>query len=145
VGDGSAPEHHRRGLHDLLAAQPHLVPLSLLLHATTRASWIEAAAAGTYTAGLEAEGFIHCSTAGQLERVARAFPVMEGLVLLCVDEARLEAEVRWEGTIDDGPRFPHVYGAINLDAVVDVVALPPGRDGRYALPSEVALLDLRYR
>ncbi len=119
--------------------------MALIVHATTRDAWIAGAAAGTFAVGsLEAEGFIHCSTPAQLERVALAFPRRDDLVLLCLDERRLEPEVRYEGSWDGGPRFPHVYGAINLDAVVDVVALPLGSSGRYALPSEVVLLERRY-
>ena len=119
--------------------------MTLILHATSRSAWIEAAAAGAFTApSLDDEGFIHCSTPAQLERVARAFPPLEGLVLLCLDEARIDSVVRYEGSIEDGPRFPHVYGPINLDAVVDVVDLPPGPGGRYRLPSEIARLERRY-
>jgi uncharacterized protein (DUF952 family) len=119
--------------------------VALIVHATSRGAWVSGAAAGAFTApSLEDEGFIHCSTPAQLERVARAFPRRDDLVLLCLDEGRLAAEVRYEGSLEDGPRFPHVYGAINLDAVVDVVALPLGAGGRYALPSEVVLLERRY-
>jgi uncharacterized protein (DUF952 family) len=119
--------------------------VSLILHATSRAAWIEAAAAGAFTApSLELEGFIHCSTPEQLERVAVAFPRLDDLVLLCVDETRLTADVRYEGSRDDGPQFPHVYGPIDLDAIVDVIDFPRDAAGRYALPSEVAGLERRY-
>jgi uncharacterized protein (DUF952 family) len=119
--------------------------VALIVHATTRGAWIAGAEASAFAArSLEDEGFIHCSTPAQLERVARAFPHRDDLVLLCLDERRLEPEVRYEGSSEDGPRFPHVYGAINLDAVVDVVALPLGAGDRYALPPEVFLLERRY-
>jgi uncharacterized protein (DUF952 family) len=56
----------------------------------------------------------------------------------------VRAEVRYEGSYEGGERFPHVYGPIDLEAVVDVVALPAGAEGRYALPSEIAVLERRY-
>jgi uncharacterized protein (DUF952 family) len=119
--------------------------LSLILHATSRIAWIEGADAGVFTApSLELEGFIHCSTPAQLERVALAFPPLDELVLLCVDETRLSAELRYESSHEDGPQFPHVYGPIDLDAVVDVVDFPPDADGRYVLPPEIAGLQRRY-
>jgi uncharacterized protein (DUF952 family) len=119
--------------------------VALILHATSRAAWIEAAEAGAFTApSLELEGFIHCSTPEQLERVAVAFPRLDDLVLLCLDDTRITADVRYEGSHEGGPRFPHVYGPIDLDAVVDVVDFPRSAGGRYVLPSEVAALERRY-
>ena len=67
-----------------------------------------------YTADtLPSEGFIHCSTAEQWPRVlAERFAGRDDLVLLEIDTARLTAELRWE----DG--FPHVYGPLEVEAVV---------------------------
>jgi uncharacterized protein (DUF952 family) len=70
--------------------------------------------------------------------------LLDDLVLLCVDETRVGAEIRYERSHEGGERFPHVYGPIDLDAVVDVVALPADARGRFALPSEIAVLERRY-
>ena len=51
---------------------------------------------------------------------------------LLIDEARVSAEVRWEEA--DGHRFPHIYGPLNLDAVVDVVRLPRDEAGKFLPP-----------
>jgi uncharacterized protein (DUF952 family) len=121
--------------------------MGLILHATSRAAWEQGRAAGTYTApSLADEGFIHCSTPGQMTRVADF--ILRGqsdLVLLCIDEVRVSANVRYEGYRDDGPRFPHVYGPVNLDAIVEVVDFPPGSDGTFDLPAEVAGVEARLR
>ena len=51
-------------------------------------------------------------------------------MLLQVDPDRLHAPLKVEvGEVETGETFPHVYGPINLDAVVDVVPFPEGRDG----------------
>ncbi|MFJ1971911.1 DUF952 domain-containing protein [Streptomyces sp. NPDC087903] len=100
-----------------------------ILHITERSLWDAARTRGAYemsTRGrtLREEGFIHCSTRDQLPRVA-AFLYgspdgPEDLVVLVVDPARLDAEVRYEAPEPGGERFPHVYGPIAVDAVVDV-------------------------
>lgn len=74
-------------------------------------------------------GFVHCSPVEYLWRVAPNFlEVSEDLVLLCIEEGRLESEVRWEDDDGVGRCYPHVYGCINLDAVTAV--LPFLRDGQ---------------
>ncbi|MEU1294192.1 DUF952 domain-containing protein [Streptomyces sp. NPDC005840] len=95
-----------------------------ILHLTERALWDAARARGVYemsTRGrtLQEEGFVHCSTAAQLPGVAAAFYAgLDDLVVLVVDPALLDAEVRYEGG------FPHVYGPIPVNAVVEVRAWP---------------------
>ena len=52
------------------------------------------------------------------------------MLLLTIDPARLEPEVRVEAATAAREWFPHVYGPLNLDAVVAVRPLPLGPDGR---------------
>jgi len=95
-----------------------------LFHITTRAAWEAAQGAREYRApSLASEGFIHLSTEeqwrGTLQRFYRAVP---DLVLLQIDPARLRSELRFERTDHDD--FPHLFGPLDLDAVVGVHALP---------------------
>lgn len=99
----------------------------MIYHITTQTAWEAAQAAGVYTdESLASAGFIHCSRVAQLPRVAaRFFRGQPGLVLLTIDPQRLGAEVREEEG-EPGERFPHLYGLLNLDAVVTVEPfLPP--------------------
>jgi uncharacterized protein (DUF952 family) len=124
----------------------------MILHITRRDEWQQAQQAGQYIApSLAAQGFIHCSTAEQAITVANTFYANQrDLVLLVIDPQRLSAELRWEPpdhpvgdadtrAIDANPTlFPHIYGALNLDAVVRVLDFPPDADGSFALPQGIA-------
>lgn len=107
----------------------------LILHITHRQDWQAAQAAGRYEADtLAAQGFIHCSTPEQLPRVAEAlFRGQRGLVVLTIDAERVAAPIRYENLEGGDEHFPHIYGPLNLDAVVAVTDL----DG-WAAPSGVA-------
>jgi uncharacterized protein (DUF952 family) len=60
-------------------------------------------------------------------------------VVLCIDEERLAVELRYEKSAGArgegaGQMFPHLYGALNVDAVVRVVEFPCEMDGSFRLP-----------
>jgi uncharacterized protein (DUF952 family) len=105
----------------------------MIFHITSRAAWESALGAGIYEAdSLKTEGFIHCSTADQYIWVAnQRFRGRTDLVLLHIDPARLRAEVRYENLEGGDTLFPHVYGAIPIGAVLNVVPLRPGDDGTF--------------
>ncbi len=107
-----------------------------LHHITTDEAWQVAKAAGVYrTESLETEGFIHCSLPAQVIDVADArYRGQDDLVLLVIDEARVDPEIRYEDCYKTGQDFPHIYGPLNLEAVVDVVRFPPGAEGAFTLP-----------
>lgn len=85
---------------------------------------------------LETEGFVHCSSVDQVAGTARLlFAGTEDLLLLVIDARRLGGtEVRWEDTYGIGQTFPHLYGPIPRDAIVEVRPYPPGRGGRWSRP-----------
>ena len=120
-------------------------PMSeFILHLTSRTAWSDAQKRGEYAAdSLAGQGFIHCSKASQILRVANfIYAGQHGLVLLVIDPARLTSELRWEPGVDLAIQlFPHIYGPINLDAVVDVIAFEPGMDGRFQLPASLEIED----
>jgi uncharacterized protein (DUF952 family) len=109
-----------------------------IFHLTTRSAWTAARSSGQYSAdSLASQGFIHCSSREQVVGVANAlFGGQRGLVLLEIDRSRLDSAVRFEaGTDQPGQIFPHVYGPINLRAVVRVLDYAPGADGKFHPPS----------
>jgi uncharacterized protein (DUF952 family) len=103
----------------------------VIFHITTRAEWETALRAGEYRApSLETEGFIHLSQRHQVAGVANAvYRGVPDLVLLSVDPERLAAPLRYEQGVHADERFPHLYGPLELSAVVDVLPFPEGPDG----------------
>lgn len=116
----------------------------MICHITTRAAWEAAQASGQFLSPeFDDHGFIHCSTPEQVVLVANAFfRGRYGLMLLVIDPARLKSPVRWEpphstGRLPDFTQdsvFPHVYGSINIDAVVRTMNLIPNATGSFVLP-----------
>ncbi len=94
----------------------------MIYHITTKSEWENALTIGKYeAASLQKEGFIHMSQLHQIDGVLeRYFQGKIDLVKLSVDETKLKAEIINELSPSLQESFPHVYGAINLDAVVGV-------------------------
>lgn len=106
-------------------------------HITTRAAWAAAQAVGEYAApSLGTQGFIHASRPdGQLLRVADfLYRGQPDLVVLLIAPERLRPELRWEAFEPGSDLFPHLYGPVNLDAVVAVLDFPPEPGGTFRLP-----------
>jgi uncharacterized protein (DUF952 family) len=96
-----------------------------ILHITTPAAWAEAQAAGAYRAdSLATEGFIHCSEPHQVAGVvSRRFRGRTDLIVLEIDPARIEAEIRYENLEGGTQLFPHIYGEIPCLAITGVAPL----------------------
>lgn len=117
----------------------------MIYHIASRKAWREALQRGEYQAeNLEADGFIHCSTNTQMLPVAeKYYPGQRGLLILMIDPTRLSSELKWEPPsggapppgVPAGEMFPHIYGPINLDAVVKVLDLETQSDGKHAVPA----------
>ncbi len=104
------------------------------------ADWRAAEAAGAYDGSADdaRDGFLHFSSAAQVRgSAAKHRAGVSDLMLVEADAAALGEALRWEpasGSSRPG-LFPHLYGALPLSAVVRVVALPLGADGRHAFPA----------
>jgi uncharacterized protein (DUF952 family) len=80
------------------------------------------------------DGFVHFSTAAQVaETAAKHFAGASDLLLVSIDAGALGAALKWEPS-RGGALFPHLYGALDLKAVRQVVPLPLGPDGRHVFP-----------
>jgi uncharacterized protein (DUF952 family) len=82
--------------------------------------------------GFESEGFIHCTQGDELLlQVANQYycDTPGDFLVLVIEEDKVTAPVKWEtrGTT----LFPHIYGPLNRDAVVNVVAVQRAPDGEF--------------
>lgn len=111
----------------------------MIYHLATQEDWAIAQTNGYYkTSNFDLEGFIHCSTALQVRSVANArFLNRPDMLLLVINPDLLTAPIQFDpnqapdGIID---HFPHIYGAINFEAIVQATALTPNVDGTFTLP-----------
>ena len=135
------PYEFQRGGNQMLVVRK---PSPVILHLTTGAAWSEAVTAGTYTAdSLATEGFIHCSDPRQVIWVANTrFRNRRDLVLLQIEVAKLDAPLRYENLEGGSDLFPHVYGPLNLSAIVHATPFLPGVDGTFARDRLETLLTL---
>ena len=111
--------------------------MNTILHITQSDRWAKAKNLGTYRSEtLDSEGFIHCSTVAQVIGSAnRFFKQQQDLVILVIDVDRVTAEIRNEGTSSN--LFPHIYGELNIDAVIQSIDLEADPDGSFILPKEL--------
>lgn len=107
-----------------------------IVHLCQSAAWSAALTRNLYeAASLAEEGFIHCSRPDQVVTVANRYYVgYTDLVLLWIDPNHLNAELRWESS--DTDVFPHIYGALNLEAVQAVMDFPAAPDGHFYIQPE---------
>ncbi|MDV6235504.1 DUF952 domain-containing protein [Leptospira ellisii] len=105
-----------------------------------RKDWEEALRSGSYVVdSLEREGFIHSSKRDQVEETAnRIFFGRTDLVLLVVDPSRLRSPLKYE--VSNSPKFsekngknifPHIFGPLNVDAVLETFDIAPEPDGGF--------------
>jgi glutathione S-transferase len=117
----------------------------IIYHIATASDWYLAVKEGEYTTStigrtLAEEGFLHASSASQANWVANSFyqGAESELLLLVIDTARLAAPLRYDGVPGWDEPFPHIYGPLNLDAVLKAVPLRAGPDGTYLIEPPVS-------
>lgn len=104
----------------------------MIFHITSEEQWNQANRSGEYLhESLSTEGFIHCSTMDQVEKTAnRYFLDFSAILILHIEEAKLKSRLVFEPSTG-GELFPHVYGSINLDAIVKAGREDRDQDGLF--------------
>lgn len=91
-----------------------------IYHVTDQTTWQKAINKGKYEGDTYTqEGFIHCCLPNQLDFVISTwFAERADVIILEIETEYLIAELKMENLEGGEPLFPHVYGIINLDAIV---------------------------
>ncbi|MBK9569096.1 MAG: DUF952 domain-containing protein [Chitinophagaceae bacterium] len=99
--------------------------MPIIYHVTSAGGWDAAKQKGFYEhPSLVAEGFIHCSQDHQVAAVLeRYFAGQSDLVKLVIDTDKLISKFVFDWSPSTADTFPHIYGPVNLDAVVDIISL----------------------
>ena len=108
-----------------------------IYHITSTAEADKAGRLGEYVPkNFAAEGFIHCSYANQFVRVAnQRFRGQADLVLLEIDTQKLNCRVVDENLEGGAEKFPHIYGALPISAVVRIYEFPCDANGGFETPA----------
>ena len=95
---------------------------------------------------LQKEGFIHACTPRQVDYVLdRFYKNKAPLSLITIDTSLVEADIQYEAATRNSELglFPHIYGPLNIDAVIDVCDIT--LFSRQDIPSSVLKALRHYR
>lgn len=116
-----------------------------LYHVALASDWDTAKAGSsgyrTSTLGVDLSdaGFIHCSYAEQVQDIANTvYRGQSDVVLLAIDQEKVTSRIVEEPADrgeHEGEEYPHIYGPIDMEAVVEVWRLEPREDGTFELPA----------
>jgi uncharacterized protein (DUF952 family) len=107
-----------------------------IYHFTERTTFENARTKGYYTPKpFEKDGFIHCSTREQVLQVANFIAPKDGdLLLLKIDTERVTPRIIYENLEGGSKLFPHVYGPLDLAAIVEARSFAVNSVGEFELP-----------
>ena len=111
--------------------------MGTIYHIVPRAEWEMALKKGVYEPeSLATEGFIHCSTRAQVVGTANfLFKGQQDLILLHIEEEKLETDVIYEDLYQAGKLFPHIYSPLKTAHVSRLVDFPCRPDGTFQFPT----------
>ncbi|MER0246148.1 DUF952 domain-containing protein [Streptomyces sp. HSW2009] len=112
----------------------------MIFHVVPLDDWLTAPDRPYAPSSLADDGFVHCSPdEATTLAVATAYfrDTVGPLMVLLIDEEKLDPMVRWEAAdpepppgVPDTTRFPHVYGHVNRGAVAGMMEVERDADGR---------------
>lgn len=112
--------------------------MSLIYHLAPAARWFSWPDKKPYLpAQYEQDGFIHCTSGDELMiKIANRFykNVPGDYVLLVIDTTKIQdpaSPVKWEEATDMKELFPHIYGAIDRNSIVEVRSVQRADDGTF--------------
>ena len=111
----------------------------MIYHITEKSEWKLARVEGKLEPeSLQIEGFVHCCSEQLFSQVSNFyFKGLPSIYVLEIDEESLKSELKWE--VSGGHRFPHIYGPIEVSAVVREIEVFPNDEGLFEFPFQQLL------
>ena len=111
--------------------------MNYIYHIINSEEWEQISEMNYYApSSLVSEGFIHFSYKDQINDVLQRFYKQEDdLMVIKVDINKLESELKIEEVLDHG-HFPHLYGQLNLNAVVETTNVFNDNQGMIGMNEE---------
>lgn len=107
----------------------------VIYHLVAREYYLSLAASEPYVPEtFDVDGFIHCTEGiDNVVDVGNRYYADDPreYALLVIEPAEVTAEIRFE---DPDLTYPHIYGALNRDAILEVVPVPRASGGRFLAP-----------
>ncbi len=112
----------------------------ILVHVAKKEDYENALKSSFYGSfSIKKDGFIHCSKIEDVIDVANdnLKSIKDDLLILCIDARKVKSEIKWEERGSKKIKFPHIYGLLNMDAVINVIPFLKNKNGDFYLPTKV--------
>lgn len=97
----------------------------MIYHITSIKAWKQQADTNQYKP-LSNEPFIHASSYHQISgTLNKYFRNKKDLLLLTIDPLQVRPEIKYEDLRGGGQLYPHIYGPLNMDAIVKIEEISP--------------------
>lgn len=111
--------------------------MNYVYHISRAEDWRRAQSGGLYKVGslhrsYEQDGFIHLAYAPQVNVIADLiYSHTPELLLLTIDPLKLTSKIKDEQAEYPNELFPHLYGPLNINAVINVSPYSPLPNGKF--------------
>lgn len=108
----------------------------MIYHIATIADWENCKNDDVYIPSRFAvDGFIHCSTETQIDRIANTIFSSYSIVwLLTINDTQEKAFITYENLEGGKERFPHIYRKLPKSSIERVLLLEKEENGNFLLP-----------
>ena len=94
----------------------------------------------------ERDGYIHCSFEDQVIKVAETlYRGREDLVILCINENRVQSILKVEDLFNLNEEYPHLYGELPINSIERVVPLNVLPNGDFEKPNLTSISSLEVK
>lgn len=118
----------------------------MIYHIVTKDKWSQFKSKAFYRCNsLDRDGYIHCSFENQVLKVANTLHRgQENLLILCIDQERVDSILKIEDLFHLNENYPHLYDELPITAVEKVIELKLSDTGDFIKPNltDISLLNV---